>query len=325
MTEERRRITMKNRKSAKAAVVLTALVFVGSIFAGAALAGEKYQEKFDKTEALAKDGKVIINNISGGVVVKSWDKAEVQIAARKVCDVGSAARAKENFAKVTIEVTKSGNIVQIDTKYPERARNINVSVHYELTIPDKASLKVKNVSGSVEAAVIGGAFEGNVTSGSVTLSQMGGTVDCRNVSGRIELTDGAGEIDLKTVSGNIRAVRVKGSVDAETTSGRVELSDISEAKNVRVKVLSGGISYDGTMAPGARFNFETLSGGVRVTLPADAGFELDAEAFSGRVNSEFPVTMQGTISPKELRGIVNNGGANLRVKSFSGSIEIRKK
>jgi hypothetical protein len=54
-------------------------------------------------------------------------------------------------------------------------------------------------------------------------------------------------------------------------------------------------------------------------------FELDAEAFSGHVNSTFPVTMQGTISPKKLRGVVNNGGATLRIKTFSGSIDITKK
>ena len=315
---------MKKLEIAKAAAVLTALVFACGICAGAALAGEKFEEKFNKTEALARDGKVIISNVSGSIIVKSWDKAEVQIAARKVCDVGSADKAKENMAKVTIEVTKTGNIVQIETKYPARSRN-NVSVYYELTIPDKAAIKVKNTSGSVEAAGIGGAFEGDITSGNTTMSQMSGGVDCKNISGRIELRDAAGEIDLKTVSGNIGAARIKGSVDAETTSGRIELSDISEAKSVRVKVLSGGISYDGQLAPGGRFNFETLSGSIRLMLPANAGFELDAETFSGHVDSAFPITMQGTISPKELRGVVNNGGATLRVKTFSGSIDIRKK
>lgn len=316
---------MRNRKIAKAAVVLTALVLVCGFCVGAAWAGEKFEEKFNKTEALARDGKVIINNLSGGIVVRSWDKAEVQIAARKVAEASSLDKAKENWAKVTIEVTKSGNILQIDTKYPERVRNLKVSVHYELTIPDKAAIKIKNVSGSVDAEGIGGTFEGNVTSGSVTLAKFGGSVDCRTVSGRIEVQDGMGEIDLKTVSGNISAVRIKGSVDAETTSGRIELSDISEAKNVRVKVLSGRISYDGELAAGGKFSFETLSGSIRVALPANAGFELDAEAFSGHVNSAFPITMQGTISPKEVRGVVNNGGAILRIKTFSGSIDIRKK
>jgi DUF4097 and DUF4098 domain-containing protein YvlB len=316
---------MRNKKIARAAVVLTALIFIFGSCVGATWSAEKYEEKFNKTEALAKDGKVILNNISGGIVVRSWDKAEVQIAARKVAEASSLDKAKENCAKVTIEVTKTGNIVQIDTKYPERVHNLNVSVHYELTIPDKAAFKVKNFSGSFDASGIGGALEGNVTSGTVMLAKIGGSVDCQTVSGRIDVQDAASGIELKTVSGNISAARVKGSVDAETTSGRIELTDISEAKSVRAKVLSGRISYDGSLVAGSKFNLETLSGGISVTLPANAGFELDAETFSGHVDSAFPITMQGTISPKELRGVVNNGGATLRLKTFSGSIDIRKK
>ncbi len=73
---------------------------------------------------------------------------------------------------------------------------------------------------------------------------------------------------------------------------------------MRVHVLSGRITYDGQIGAGSKFSLETLSGGIEVLLPANAAFELDAEAFSGHVNSDFPITMQGTISPKELRGVV---------------------
>ena len=86
------------------------------------------------------------------------------------------------------------------------------------------------------------------------------------------------------------------------------------------------IGFNGMqIGAGSKFNLETLSGGIEVFLPANAAFELDAETFSGHVRSDFPITMQGKISPRELRGVVNNGGATLRLKTFSGSIYIRKK
>jgi hypothetical protein len=37
------------------------------------------------------------------------------------------------------------------------------------------------------------------------------------------------------------------------------------------------------------------------------------------------VTMQGKIEKKRVEGVVNGGGASLRIKAFSGSIEIKKK
>jgi len=309
----------------KAMAVLVALGLTAGLAIGRPFFGDKYEEKFAKTEALAKDGKVIIGNISGTVVIKSGAQDQVVIDAVKVCNVSSEAKAKENMALVKIEVTKNGNIVQIDTKYPEKSKNLNVSVNYVLTIPTLASIKVRNVSGSVEASDIGGMFEGNNTSGTMTLARIGGGADCRVVSGGIQVSDVKGDVDLKTVSGNISASRIKGSIDAETTSGGIILTEIAEPKTVRAKVLSGKITYDGQIVAGGKYSFESLSGSVRVTIPAAAGFDLEAQTFSGSIDTDFPITMQGKIDRKSIQGVVNNGGAALRIKAFSGSIEIKKK
>lgn len=316
---------MRQGKITRGLVVGWALVSAFGLTAGSAWAKEKFEEKFSKTEALARDGKVTILNISGSIVVKSWAKDEVLVDATKVAEATSLDKAKENAGQVKIEVTKSGNIFQVETKYPERGRNINVSVNYELTIPAGASIKVRNKSGSVNANGIGGAFEANVTSGNLTVVQVGGGVDCIVWSGRINIEDVAGDVDVKGISGSIEVTKVKGSVDVETTSGRITLSDISGAKSVRAHLTSGRVSYDGEILAGGKYNFEAFSGGVDVTLPASAAFDLEAQSFSGHVNSDFAITMQGTMSSKEIRGVVNNGGASLRLKTFSGSINIRKK
>ena len=75
---------MRFNKIVKPAVVIAALLLAFGFYAGSTWAKEKFEEKFEKTESLARDGKVHISNLSGGIVVKSWDKAEVQITARKV-------------------------------------------------------------------------------------------------------------------------------------------------------------------------------------------------------------------------------------------------
>jgi hypothetical protein len=320
-----RRRTMRQRNIMRGVVVGLALVSAFGLAAGSAWASEKFEEKFSKTEALAKEGRVTIANISGSIAVKSWAKDEVLIEATKVANASSLDKAKENAALVKIEVTKSGNILQVETKYPERSRNLNVSVNYELTIPAGASIKVRNTSGSVNANGIGGAFEGNVTSGNLTVVQVGGGVDCKVTSGRIIIQDVAGDVDIKGISGGIEVTKVKGRVDVETTSGHITLKDISGAKSVRAHLTSGRVSYDGEILAGGKYDFEAFSGGVDVTLPASAAFDLEAQSFSGHVNSDFAITMQGTVSSKEIRGVVNNGGASLRLKTFSGSINLKKK
>jgi DUF4097 and DUF4098 domain-containing protein YvlB len=305
------------------------LAFVLALAAVPVLAKEKYEEKFAKTESLERDGKVVIVNVSGKIEIRSWDQAQVKIEAVKVSQASTLDKAKEDAAKVTIEVAKTGNILTIETKYPEsrmfRGNNINVSVDYILMVPDKAGVKARNVSGSVLAEGIGGPLEVDVVSGTVTVSKAAQGLDLRTVSGTITVADAAGDADLKTVSGTIKAERIKGSISAETTSGAVRLTEVSGAKSIRAKVLSGNITYGGEIQAGGRYGFEALSGTIEVELPASASFDLDAETFSGHIQTDFPVTMSGRISPKEIRGVVGSGGSTLRVKSFSGSIRIVKK
>jgi hypothetical protein len=316
---------MKLKRISKATIVFAAcLLAIGPSLWAAGPASERYEEKFEKVESLERDGKVSLSNISGKIEIQVWNQAQVRIEAMKIARASSTDKAKENAALVKIDVSKTGNILQIQTKYPDRPKDINVSVNYSLWIPDKASIKVKSVSGDVTAQGIGGTFEGNITSGDAVLSKMAGGVDCRTVSGEIEVEDVTSDVDAKVVSGDIRASRIKGSVEAETTSGLIRLRDISEAKTVRAKVLSGGISYEGQVYAGGKYNLETLSGSIEMVLPANSAFELDAEAFSGTVNTDFEITMSGKLSRREVRGVVNNGGASIRLKTFSGNIRLRK-
>lgn len=69
---------------------------------------------------------------------------------------------------------------------------------------------------------------------------------------------------------------------------------------------------------------ETFSGDVRLRLPDNARGSIDFDSFSGRFNSDLPVTLQSS-SRRHFRGELNGGGsADFRVKTFSGSAEIRR-
>jgi len=320
---------MKLRRTKKIVIVIAGFLLAVGIYAGQAAEKVKFEAKFDKVESLDKDGKVIISNLSGTVVVKSWDQAQVKINALKVSEADSLEKAKENIEKVTIEVTKTGNILRIESKYPEhkirRQDQISVRVDYQIWIPDKASAKIKCVSGNVNAENIGGLLEGDVTSGNLVIVKAAGDVDGKCISGTIELREVAGAVNLKGVSGNITAERIKGSFEAETTSGNIKVRDISEAKSVRIKILSGNVNYDGQILKDGKYEMEVMSGGIELRIPAASAFDLEAETFSGHIESDFPLTMSGKISKNDLRGVVNGGGASVHLKTFSGSIRLFKK
>lgn len=307
-------------------IVIVAVLAALFLITASAVADEKYEEKFDRTETMALDGKVTLSNISGDVVVRTWDKGEVKIEGVKLSRAASLDKAKENASLVTIEVTKSDNGVQIKAKYPEGFghRRMNVSVNFILTIPAKGGLDAKTVSGDVKVEKIGGPLKVGSVSGNVTVLGAAKGVDAHTVSGDVTVSDVTGDVYIKSVSGNVKAERVIGSIEAETVSGDVKLWNISEAKTVSAKALSGNVTYEGKLNKEGRYTFKAHSGDIEVTVPAASAFEFSAQTFSGDISTDFKVEVTGKISKKEVHGTVNGGGADLQLKAFSGNVHLKK-
>lgn len=309
--------------------VLGATLLIVAFSTAVAAEREKYEEPFEKTFPLAKDGKVQISNISGDIEVRSWGEGQVKIKAIKVSKASSLSQAKENAGKVAIEVTTEGNVLRIETKYPKSGKfwggeSVNVSVDYWLWIPEKAGLKVKNISGDIDVEGTAGMLDLTAVSGDVSLRKASGRAESTTISGDLEVSGIAGDVFLKSVSGDITADRIKGSIEAETVSGDIELTEVSEAAAVRVKALSGEVVYRGNINPAGNYSLKSHSGNVELYLPANSAFDFVAETFSGGITTDFEIKVTGKISPKEMSGVVNGGGATVKLSSFSGDIRLKK-
>lgn len=324
--------------------ILAVLVFFLGLNPLGAEDKEKYEEKFEKTESLARDGKVEIRNISGDVVVKVWNRNEVKIDAQKTSTAASMEKAKENAQKVTIEVYKEDGILKIESKYPKPSiKGLNVSIHYNVMIPSQAAINARSVSGNVSLENIGGKAEANSVSGEVEIMKadngakaesVSGDVTvvdvkngavCKTVSGNIDARGISGNADLNCVSGNVVAENISGDVEAETVSGSVKMINITKADVVKGKALSGSVIYDGEINPNGRYALDAHSGRVEMRIPAGSAFDFEASTFSGDIDSEFEIVASGKLSKKKIRGSVNGGGADVTLKSFSGNIYLKKK
>ena len=310
-------------------------------------AGErkKYEEKFEKTVSLAKDGKVIVGNISGNIEVKTWNRDEVKIEALKVTKTDSDEQAKENFEKVTIEISQEGKTLRIETKYAKnyfRGKNKNMSVSYWLMIPAQAQVSAKSVSGDILMAKIGGSAKADSVSGDLDLSEMSGmvngksisgeitlikadkSVDCSSISGTLKFTDIGGDADLNSISGDVILDDCRGNVEAETVSGNVKLQGITKASSVKAKSLSGDVRYYGNIYENGSYTFKSHSGDVQMEIPANSAFELVSKTFSGDIHTDFDITISGKLGRRSLRGTVNGGGADISINTFSGDVYLKK-
>ena len=125
-----------------------------------------------------------------------------------------------------------------------------------------------------------------------------------------------------TTNGSVSCHDLNSVVEASTTNGNVEVSTSewtsATTTNGGIRVSMGNAKWNGEL------KVETTNGSVDVTLPASAEFKVNAATTNGKIQTDFPITVQGTFSSKDLSGTVGGGGRELRVVTTNGTIKLTK-
>jgi DUF4097 and DUF4098 domain-containing protein YvlB len=317
---------MKCKKVLVPAAIFILMTFLMGFTPAGPAAKEKYEEGFDKTVSLARDGKVSVKNVSGDVEVKTWDRAEVKIEALKTSRADTIDKAKENAAKVKIVVLEEGKLLRVEADYPETSiKGLNVSIDFDLFIPAQAAVKIKSVSGDAILENIGGSVEVDVVSGDIEVMKASQGLDCQSVSGGLDLQSITGDAYLKTVSGDITLEQLNGSLEAETVSGDIEMTGVSGAKFIKAKILSGSITYQGSLEVASKYELKSHSGDIEMFLPSNSAFDIEAKTFSGDIETDFEISVTGKFSKNKITGTVNGGGAVVSLSTFSGDVTLEKR
>src|SRR5918996_473171 len=75
---------------------------------------QELREQFHQTYPLSATGRISLENLNGGVQIKVWDRAAVQVDAVK------RAYRKDRLAEARIEVNASEENIRIKTEYPDQ-------------------------------------------------------------------------------------------------------------------------------------------------------------------------------------------------------------
>lgn len=265
---------------------------------------------------------------SGKIDIRAGGSGQVEITGRIKVRRGSFLglfKTSSDDMKASVEefesnppvVLEDGRLIIGHVKGNRYGRNFSIS--YEIVVPIGTELKSRTGSGSQDISGVG-PVEVRAGSGRITLAGIDGAVSARSGSGSITAQDIGGAFEAHAGSGKIKLSQsAPGDVVVTTGSGSSELHNVVGA--LRVKAGSGRITVDGRQE--GEWKLGTGSGSVRVRLPEDAAFELDAEYGSGGIDIDHPISVQGKISKRHLRGTVRGGGDLLLIDTGSGSIRIK--
>jgi hypothetical protein len=155
----------------------------------------------------------------------------------------------------------------------------------------------------------------------------------------IKVPQGTTNVKLTTVNGgSIIASNLSGQLEVSNTNGFIQLTDISGsvvANTVNGKVTVTFKSID----PKAPMAFTSLNGNVDVTFPAGLKANVKARSDRGQIYSDFDMVTDPS-QPKTnktakdgmyrltiedwVTGKIDGGGPEMLMKTFNGSIYIRK-
>jgi len=289
------------------------------------------ENSFASVEVVNNTGDVVIATTNGSV---------------KVADVSGALTVTDRFASVsaehigkdvkisntngTVEISDCGGSSTIGNAFA------NVIVHNL-----GGDLTVHNGNGKVEAQNIKGGADLNTSFAEVSFSNIGRSLSIRTNNSNIEGSGVKGSAKIENSFGATSISNVDGGVRIQSANGAVTVSDIRGDANVKTSFagvelehMAGAIDVDDQNgAVDATSNAQnvcrpisihTSFAPIRVHLAGAPNYQVTAKTTFGKIRSEVPLLVSGSLSDDALSGTLGTGQCELRLTDNNGTIEILK-
>jgi DUF4097 and DUF4098 domain-containing protein YvlB len=161
-------------------------------------------------------------------------------------------------------------------------------------------------------------------SGSISVGSAKAKLTAKTSGGDIRL----GQLDdgttAQTGSGSINVKSARAKLIAKSSGGDLHIDDA--AATLQAHTGSGSVSASFSAQPKGDSALTTSGGDIHVKLAEQLAFDVEAKTSGGEVTTDLPIasTIVGKPKTGELKGILNDGGKTLLLKTGSGNITIRK-
>ena len=203
------------------------------------------------------------------------------------------------------------------------------------------SAKINMEKGSVRASKVSGDLDIDGRIDNVTIDEVAGAVhlsgdffnDMRisKVAGnftfkssRSDMTIGSIPGDLEISGDSMSANQINGPARLVTRSKDIHLQDVTG--DLQVENANGDIDvHASNKLPVGRMTISGKHGDITLTLPANAGLQVEANTRKGDITSDFSgIKINESKGTSEATGTVGNGASKLQITADTGDIRISK-
>jgi len=192
-----------------------------------------------------------------------------------------------------------------------RASNISADVDIDGRVDD---VTLEDVKGAVR---LNGDFFNDIR-----LSKIGKTVEFKSARSDITLASVPG--DLQISGDSLRATDASGPMRLVTRSKEIHLEGVTG--DIQVENANGDIEiHAADKLPMGKMNLNGKHGDISLTIPANAGFQVDATTRKGDITTDFSsLRIDSSSGGSHASGTVGNGASKLQINADTGDIRINK-
>jgi hypothetical protein len=244
-----------------------------------------HADEWSKSYVITGKPNLRIETSDGNIHVDTWSQNTIEA---KV----TTERYKIGNGGIKIVEHQSGDTVELEVRFPHevhfgfnvRSDRVDIDVH----IPREGHLNLRTGDGAIRLA---------------------------NFKGEMELQSGDGRQDIDSVDGALRARAGDGHIHA---TGRFDgLEMMTGDGQIEARVLPGS-----TMT--SDWYLQAGDGSVKLQLPDRFAADIDLRTGDGHISTDVPMSVEGNLDKKDIRGKLNGGGSLLTIHTGDGSIRLEK-
>jgi len=265
------------------------------------------QGESDTTIAVPAGASLTVNNFGGAIVVHAWTQNRVKVHA-------------EHGSRGRIEVSLVGNTVTVKASSRMGAPSV---VDFDITVPQDMALTLGGTYTEIQVDGVKGPITAETVDGSIEVRGGSGIITLHSIQGSVTLADATGRIEVNSVNESVELSNVSGQIKAETTNGDVTLTGIKSA-SVEATTINGDVLYEGNIADGGTYVFNSHNGDITVSVPEGANVTMSVATANGDIDPSFPLPLTATHGKRRYLFKLGSGSARMEAESFQGDIQLRR-
>ena len=264
----------------------------------------------DETVTVQRGARLVVNNFAGDIVVHTWDKDAVHVVAR-------------HQARTRVSVRPTPATVSISAASSMGPAG---SVDYDITAPAWMPVRIEGTYNLVSVDGVQGEIYANTLRGDVLIKGAAGAVTAKSVEGEVRIEGARGKVNASSVNEKVVVADTSGDVMADSINGAITISG-SQSKSVDVSTVNGNITFEGKIADGGHYSFDTHNGNILVAVADTVNATFAIRTYEGGFSSELPlqgVSRADLHHGRRVTSALGTGSADVNLETFGGAIRLRR-